>query len=381
MKVFKLNKMVTVILDDGNTLTLNDCTQEKYNQIISANNDEEAKKIILGNLEVGLYNDCIEESQVIVQRGNSAYIPSISELTVPQDLVTEILKAEKNGDYDTLNSYLNFWTLVSLNPDSRVRNNIFWFLKRWNVKITRSGLLVAYRNVDKHSEGAKYPHELIEFISVKRSHIKHVTKSSPKYYYVYKDLDEAYYVSKNDNLCDHFVGNLEELYQDIISEDSKDDVPVYTDHHTHTFRIKLGHIVTMPREKCDSIQENSCSRGLHCAGKDWLEKNYFGTVGLRVLVNPADVVAIPTIDNYGKLRTCAYYPLDIVEFDEHGKVIDEGIDMGMEDDFLNKICYKGEINNEDNDNYTLSIPEYMEINKDVIDQNLINIAKRINRFV
>ena len=72
----------------------------------------------------------------------------------------------------------------------------------------------------------------------------------------------------------------------------------------------------MPRNKCDSVQENSCSRGLHVAGKSWLTSNYFGDTALMVLVNPADVVAVPPIDNYGKMRTCAYYPVSIVEFDK-----------------------------------------------------------------
>ena len=130
----------------------------------------------------------------------------------------------------------------------------------------------------------------------------------------------------------------------------------------------------MDRSKVDSCQENSCSSGLHCAGKNWLENNYFGTVGMRVLVNPADVCAIPTIDQYGKMRTCAYYPVSIVNYGDDGHIIDEDIEDGFEDDFINKICYTGEINNEDNDNYKLIVPDIAEVDKNLVYQNLKELA-------
>ena len=68
---------------------------------------------------------------------------------------------------------------------------------------------------------------------------------------------------------------------------------VYTDAHTGTTRIKIGEVVTMPREDCDTVQEHTCSQGLHCGSSWWLKRNYFGNNGLVVLVNPADVVAVP----------------------------------------------------------------------------------------
>lgn len=91
---------------------------------------------------------------------------------------------------------------------------------------------------------------------------------------------------------------------------------------------------------------------------------------MRVLVNPADVCGIPTQDNYGKMRVCAYYPVNIVDFDEDGRIIDEGIESGFEDDFLSKICYTGEINNVDVDNYTLNIPNIVEIDQEKVYNNL-----------
>lgn len=91
---------------------------------------------------------------------------------------------------------------------------------------------------------------------------------------------------------------------------------------------------------------------------------------MRVLVNPADVCGIPTKDKYGKMRVCAYYPVNIVDFDEGGHIVDEGIESGFEDDFLSKICYTGEVNNVDVDNYTLTIPNIVEIDQEKVYNNL-----------
>ena len=41
-----------------------------------------------------------------------------------------------------------------------------------------------------------------------------------------------------------------------------------------------------------------------------------------VLVNPANVVAVPTIDGYGKMRTCEYFPVAIVDCDENGDIVE-----------------------------------------------------------
>lgn len=391
MKILKINNFVTVIFDNGTTKNVPNCEQSLYEKLLMCNS-EEAEELLDTSGPTPNYNKFIQDSKIITQKGASAYIESISQLSVPQDFVTAILKAEKEGDTKTLNAYLNFWTLVSLNPDSRVRNNIFWFIKKWDMKITESGLIVAYRNVDVKTNSTKYPHSLVKFVSLKRASLKYQHHQDPSKYIVFSGTNEIY---DNDYMVykltdleydywndEDYVGNLEELFQTIISEEtSSSDVPVYTDCHTHTFNIRLGHIVSMPREDCDAEQENSCSSGLHIGAKSWLKQNYFGTVGLRCLINPADIVAVPPIDDYGKMRTCAYYPVDIIKYDEDGEIVEEGISTGMEYDFIHKICYSGKVNNKDNDNYTLEIPNISELEQSKIDKNLLAIATNFNRFV
>ena len=118
---------------------------------------------------------------------------------------------------------------------------------------------------------------------------------------------------------------------------------------------------------------------MHVGGKDWLSKNYFGEVGLRVLVNPADIVAVPTQSDYGKFRTCAYLPINVVEYDNDGRIKDADIDSGFEWDFLQQICYSGEVATNDDYHYTISIPETPEFNREKIMDNLYELALSYGR--
>ena len=364
---------LVVTLEDGTVFQRSNVDDETFLKIKANLDNKEAlfKLFNPGYTEQKEFIDNIDKSNHLVRRGDSIYLEEISQLTVPENFAKKFLEAELNGDDDKVTAYLNFWTLLSLNPDSRVRNNLFWFLDKWGMCISKSGLVVGYRNADIEKEGIQFNQELVKFVSTA--------------YYVYDGYCDDILVIKQDgeyicgykdeaNQDDLILGKLSDLYH-TICEDENDLTATYTDHHSHTFRIKLGHVVSMPREKCDSDQEHTCSSGLHVGAKGWLKENYFGSVGLKVLVNPADVVGIPTLDDYGKMRTCAYYPISIIDFDECGDIVDDGIESGFEDDFIDKICYSGDINNDDLDNYTITVPMISEINRDNMFRRLKQLAE------
>lgn len=387
MKIIKLKKHITVILDDGTLLTNSNCTDEMYNQVLDNQEDEETVKCVLvpelckKQEEIEIKTALLENlsnSKYLTRRGQSLYIESISQLTVPEDLATALYKAEQEEDKDRIQTYLNFWTLCSLNPDSRARTNLFWFLNKYGMTISKSGLFVAYRNVNLKKEGSTMSSNLASFISDAYAKIKYKQKQAPSKYNIYEDeeVDMVYYCHKNTvNVKDkEFIGNLEDLYKQLGTDDV---APTYTDGYTGTFNIKIGEVVSMPREKCDSVQENTCSNGLHVAGKGWLSRNYFGGHSLMVLVNPTDVVAVPHADNYGKMRTCAYYPIQVVQWDKEGNIIDNDIEDGFEDDFIDTILYQGEINNEDTGNYSVKIPSIPEIDRSNILDRLEDIKSQV----
>lgn len=388
MKIIRLKNNLTVILNDGSIVTHNTCEDELYNQVVANQNDDEAvknlltpelnKKVEEAKIKEDLLND-FSNSRHLTVIGSSVYLKDISELTIPEDLAVAIYKAEKNSDDNLLQTYLNFWTLACLNPDSRARTNLFWFLNKYGMTISSSGLFVAYRNVELKSKGSDIDQTLATFISNEYTKVKFKWKKSPKNYLVVT-VDGENQLIKADEEIDFGTewGTLQEMYVKLSDEQV---APVYTDSYTRSFTIKIGEPVTINRSSCDSKQENTCSKGLHVAGREWLSRGYFGQISLMVLVNPADVVAVPPDDNYGKMRTCAYYPVQLIERDEEGNIVDKAIEDGFEDNFIDLISYQGEGDSEDLAAYTISVPDIPEINRKSIIGRLESIKEQLKNKV
>lgn len=398
MKIIKLQNHLTVILKDGTVISKNDCTDELYFKLLEAKeNEDEVLKLIIPEFMAKLleYNESKEivktikedlsNSSTLSLEGDKAYIREVSDLIVPKELAEAIIQAEKMKEEgaDLLQSYLNFWTLCSLNPNAEARKNLFWFLKKYGMRISKSGLFVTYRNVNltEDSKVQEVNVELSEFVSEQYVRVKFKLKKSPKNYTV-GTLDGNYSIQIDPNKLDSVEGNLNDLYLSLSQEEAA--TPVYTDAHSGTFKIRIGKIVSMLREQCDERQHVTCSRGLHVAGKEWLAQGYFGQQSIMCLVNPADVVAVPPYDNYGKMRVCAYFPVQLIKRDDQGRIIDEDFPDGFEDDFMHLITYSGTKNNKETSQYTFKIPnqgEIPELNKDNIQGKLEEIYKSLGKKV
>ncbi len=384
MKVTRIKNSITVILNDGTLLTSNSCTDEMHEDILNNLYNEELVKTILMpkyhelKEDIDRRMDMLEnynKSEYLTAEGNSFYIKSISELSLPGDLAIAIWNAEMADDLELLSTYLNFWTLTCLNPDAEARKNLFWFLNRYGMTISRSGLFVAYRNVILKQEGANFDPVWTKFITDSFTHVRHKLKKNPSNYFIGTDEEGGMICTTSDKKIVEEKGILKDLYDQLSDEDT---APIYTDGYTKKFTIRIGQPVTMPRSKCDTNHNNTCSRGLHVAGKSWLQSNYFGDTGLRVLVNPSDVVAVPPQDSYGKMRCCAYYPVAVVNFDEEGKIVDEKIADGFQDNFMDMISYVGEVANADDQNvYVLNVPTIPEISKKRIADRMEDIKASI----
>lgn len=320
MRIIRCKNSVTAILSNGRILQSSGCTDEMFEKIKTyqkENNEFELINLFIPENEEETKNTirCIqfwkdaEGSSCIVRKEDSAYWKEVSPLSLPLSFAEKIVDAEKKGDASLLNAYKNFWTLLSLNQDETVRENLFKFLDKWGMQITKSGLFIGYRNADIFKEG----------------------------------------------------------------EDLKDSV--FTDHYSHSTKIKIGQMVTLPRKACDCDSNVECSRGLHIGGTSWLERNYFGTVGLVCLVNPVDVVAVPWARaEYGKLRTCAYLPIDIAEYDNFGNIVPFNIDSGMEEPFVTTILYDGIMAEEKEAKY--HIPVSQAENPKSVSEKILNIARQ-----
>ena len=194
-KIIRIDNKIIVILDNGCKYEKEDITDEEFDKICNLSDDElmimfNPQYEEVKNIEKVINN--VENSNLLIKKGDSVYFKGVSELSLPKELVEAIIKAEINNDELKLEAYRNFWTLMSLNPNEECRKNLFWFLTKYDMTIAKCGFFVGYRNVDTTNEEG-----------------------------------------------------------------------VYTDHHSHTFKIKIGEMVTMPREKCDCDSRVSCSRGLN----------------------------------------------------------------------------------------------------------------------
>ena len=200
-KVIKVDNKVTVFLENGEIIE-KEITEDEFEKVVEAQTDEEVLELLCPEYQksIELRNNAltlvekIQKSKLLSMKGDVVYWEEVSCLSVPEELVKAIIKAEEEHNELKISTYRNFWTLMSLNPDERCRKNLFWFLQKYGMTISRCGFFVGYRNVDKTEE---------------------------------------------EN--------------------------VFTDHHSHTFKIRIGEMVTMDRNKCDAVQENTCSTGLMCS--------------------------------------------------------------------------------------------------------------------
>ena len=310
-KVIKVDNKVTVLLENGDFVE-REVTDEEFKKVLEAQSDDEVLRILCPEYSEVMDSrnkalsmvEKLRQSKLLRIKNDTIYWDNVSSLSIPVELAEAIVDAELEHNDLKISTYRNFWTLMSLNPDDRCRKNLFWFLQRYGMTISKCGFFVGYRNVDKTEE---------------------------------------------EN--------------------------VFTDHHSHKFRIKVGEMVTMDRNKCDTIQENTCSTGLHIGGKGWLKRNYYGDTGLACLVNPADVVAVPPLDNYGKLRTCAYLPMEIIHYDENDDVIPLNVEDGFDCSYVTKVIYEGTMGTEEDSTYRINIPQLPGTTVESIQDKLLEIAK------
>lgn len=85
----------------------------------------------------------------------------------------------------------------------------------------------------------------------------------------------------------------------------------WTDCHTGKIDNSIGQVVTMVRTDVNDDSNQTCSAGLHCCSKSYLS-HFRGDRVVKVLVNPEDVVSIPTDYNDAKMRTCKYVVIEEV---------------------------------------------------------------------
>lgn len=260
---------------------------------------------------------------------NEVYLAGFNT-PVPVTLV-EVAKEYHENGYP-IDAIINFWKLLMLNPDKRVRTVLFDFIKTHDFVLTDAGYMVVYKAVYDHEEKKEVDTSFSEFVSNRYLHVKKTWKESPKNYVVYKDINEDSFGITNIKTAEKWdeedreievLGNLAELFDAIfntnIEVEEKQNVPVYTDMHSNSMRIVLGEPVKMERKECDADFRRDCSNGLHVGATRYVENFANGSSTILVCyVNPANVVAVPDYD-HSKMRVSEYFPFAVATYD-NGKI-------------------------------------------------------------
>ena len=261
---------------------------------------------------------------------------------IPETLLNVIKEYHENGY--PLDAVINFWKLLMINPDKRVRTSLFDFIKTHDFVLTDKGYMVVYKAVYYKNEETDEPvdHTFEEFVSNKYLHVKKEWKCSPNKYVVYKNpqgvlgITKLETAEKLDLSENEVMGKLGELYTAlVINENTEVETTkaMYTDMHTRTMSIELGKPVVMDRKDCNSDPKIDCSYGLHVGSTKYVER--FGNGNSTVLacfVNPANVVAVPDYD-HSKMRVTEYFPFAKATYENN--IIDIIEQAYFEDDYAN----------------------------------------------
>jgi hypothetical protein len=349
MKILKIDGTITVILNNGEVITRTNCSEELFNELMGlVRSEDEAKikqllvpelcaeerKFVAKKHAVETIHEMVEKLPEIFEvRGNALYRNGIN-LSIPEQLALEFVSTydkflNANLSYEVdfedtppFQGLDNFWMWCALNPNPQSREDLFRFLTQHEMKITNQGMFLAYRRVVS-TNGSNRTKDLISFISNKYVQVKTKWKKNPVAYEIHElnNHFELRHVDMNSDVEITFVGNLQDMYLDLPNMTEQQ----FTDAHTHTMDYRIGMEARIPRHEGNQSNQVTCSKGLHVASKAY---NYagFGDTAVMVAVNPMDVLAVPNGED-GKLRTCAFTPVAVLELDEENQILEEDIDV------------------------------------------------------
>jgi len=286
--------------------------------------NERTRKILMAGLEADIDT-------------GKAYLAGFNT-PLPETLL-DVIKEYHDNNYP-LDAIINFWKLLMINPDKRVRKSLFDFITTHDFVLTDKGYMVVYKAVyyKSNADGEHAPKPvdvtLKEFVSNQYLHIKSKWKCSPNKYVAYKNAEGVLAITKLEtaegwnekNEGIEVLGKVGDLYAAlVIAENKEADVedvvkPIeYTDMHTRTFNIVLGTPTKQARKDCDANPAQDCSNGLHVGATKYVERfaNKECAI-LACLVNPANVVAVPQYD-HSKMRVDEYFPFAVATY-TNGKI-------------------------------------------------------------
>ena len=332
-----VNSTITVILDNGDILSKDECNEIDFQNIKEACSESELIELLSNNSEhannefanLKAKQNVSKNINLVLKTGefeniNDAFYFKGIHRSIPYLLIEKFvsilekykledgnLRSGWEQDVEYL-SHKRFFMWCCLNPRAEVANELYRFLMQNSFRLTKQGFFVALRNVvsleNDHGTNIK-----IQFISNAYNKIKAVWKKNPANYEVF---DDNGYVLVESNKQNHgynnHVGNLKELYINLPNMQENR----FTDDWTRTFDIRIGRIVSMPIEECNWSTQDCAAEGLHFTSN---QINYVGCgdTSVLMLINPMKVVGIGAY----KGRCYEYLPIMTVPREEANQIL------------------------------------------------------------
>lgn len=395
-----VNDVLTVIFNDGSVINKSQATVNDFSEVRNAFTEDDIIDIMRGK---EIKNDILDDVmpptndaiQIVCQfpdfemAEECIYMNGINR-SLPPLLIKrfgEIIgKYDKGEEEAILNdveyiSLKKFWLKCCLNPNAQSAEDLYTFLSHHNMKIDRHGNFFAYRRVCKVD--IYVDKSLIDTISRVYNNIKAVWKKNPANYEIFND--NGYVIvphDKQNHGYNNHVGNLKDLYLDLPNMTENR----YTDSHTHSMDYRVGQIASIPRHECDDDNAINCSKGLHCASKQY-DYSGFGDTPILMIVNPCDAVAVP-LNEIGKLRVARwFFAMTLAEEDKH-ILDDDDFDVTELGDIFEEKCLANIEQHvhtsftEEVQRHTFTIPQMSNINIKSISSMLRDMNDAIkNRIV
>lgn len=323
----------------GNTINFNvdgrsykkSCPNEEaadafFDALIAAKNDptDEMVEELLSHLNQSMRTAKENGLEYDLETGD-VYLKGFNT-PIPEQLVSTIEKYHAKGR--DMANIMNFWKLLMINPDERVRTQLFDFIGQHDFSVTDNGYMVVYKAVELFD--ADQDTDLNTFVASAAYHVTKDWGTGLGKYAVYQENESGdYKITKEktikgwnlDKKNVTYVGNLKKLEKQIgqLSKD-KDAVSYIPRYCTwggnfdlEKEKIRLGVPQKKERKDCDSDPSRDCSNGLHCGATSYVESfASSSSVILVCLVNPAHVVAVPNYD-HSKMRVSEYFPFALAE--------------------------------------------------------------------
>lgn len=198
-KIIVVGDKVTVFFDDGSIIDKN-VTKEMFKQIVDAQTDEEVRMLLCPEYKEAV--SCHNKVISFIERAKASNILSIKNNTIYWKEVSSLSVPQ------------DFAEVVLTAEEKKDELKILTYKNFWTLM-----------SLNPDEECRKNLYWFLQLHGLKLAK------------------------------CGFFVA-----YRNV---DTTKEKGVYTDHHSHSTRIKIGEMVTIPRKKCDCDSNNECSKGLN----------------------------------------------------------------------------------------------------------------------